>query len=78
MLLTSGHALETLVKDGRIREGSIVLTKPCTGASHAEERRAAQSFVGLDVPMSGPCQNVGKNVRSQAAPHMRNFARKQF
>ena len=24
------------------------------GASHAEERRAAQSFVGLDVPMSGP------------------------
>jgi PAS domain S-box-containing protein len=49
VLLTSGYALETLVKHGRHREGSIVLTKPYRKADLARRLREV-----LKAPMDGP------------------------
>jgi hypothetical protein len=39
VLLTSGYALETLVKHGRLRAGAVVLTKPFRKADLAGRLR---------------------------------------
>jgi PAS domain S-box-containing protein len=44
VLLTSGYALETLVRHGRLRAGSVVLTKPYRKADLALRLREAINF----------------------------------
>jgi hypothetical protein len=44
VLLTSGYALETLVKHGRLRAGAVVLTKPYRKADLALRLREAINF----------------------------------
>jgi len=43
VLLTSGYALETLVKHGRLRAGAVVLTKPYRKADLARRLREVVS-----------------------------------
>ncbi len=50
VLLTSGYALETLVKHGRLREGALVLTKPYRKADLA---RRLKDVLGVS-DQSGP------------------------
>jgi PAS domain S-box-containing protein len=47
VLLTSGYALETLVKHGRLRAGAVVLTKPYRKADLARRLREVVSVSGL-------------------------------
>jgi CheY-like chemotaxis protein len=68
-LFTSGYALETLAKHGRLRAGAIVLTKPYRTADLALRLREAVSvskLLSLSVPAP---QIAGKSpVGSQQAP----------
>jgi hypothetical protein len=47
VLLTSGYALETLAKHGRLRAGAVVLTKPYRKADLARRLREVVSVSEL-------------------------------
>ena len=63
VLLTSGYALETLVKHGRLRAGAVVLTKPYRKADLARRLREVVSVSellarsGVPVPAAVKGQN---------------------
>jgi PAS domain S-box-containing protein len=57
VLLTSGYALETLVKHGRLRAGAVVLTKPYRKADLARRLREVVSVSDLLTQSLGKTTN---------------------
>jgi CheY-like chemotaxis protein len=66
VLLTSGYALETQAKHGRLRAGAVVLTKPYRKADLAKSMREVmslskilpQAVVGISVPPTTEVENA--------------------
>jgi signal transduction histidine kinase/ActR/RegA family two-component response regulator len=58
VLLTSGYALETLVKHGRLRAGAVVLTKPYRKADLARRLREVVDVAVLPAPSGGPVEQM--------------------
>jgi hypothetical protein len=62
VLLTSGYALETLVKHGRLRAGAVVLTKPYRKDELARRLREVASVSELALRAGA---SVGVAVNGQ-------------
>jgi PAS domain S-box-containing protein len=67
VLLTSGYALETLVKHGRLREGAVVLTKPYRKVDLARRLREVIGVSELLSQSHGQASAAPVSGREEAA-----------
>ena len=67
VLLTSGYALETLVKHGRLRAGAVVLTKPYRKVDLARRLREVIGVSELLSQSHGQASATPVSGRAEAA-----------